>query len=259
MLHHSSLRSTFLARHQGVPGSLLAFIVISILLHSAVLVFTLNATTQIPELNVGKKMISAILLPAANTTSAVAPNAQAPKRHAKTPTDETVEPDSKNAKHTALLDHTATNDLIISAPNAEQNVLKPGSATNKASVMSDPESTPIQSTETSTQQGPSLAARREQQRNYLLGELQNRLSRYLTYPARARRRGWQGEVMLAFDIDERGQLNNVRLAKSSGYALLDHSAMTAITKLDHIELPRSMGRLQAMELALPVRYELRES
>jgi len=99
---------------------------------------------------------------------------------------------------------------------------------------------------------------RKNQRNYLLGELQNRLSRYLTYPLRARRRGWQGEVRVAFHINEQGQLNHVRLARSSGYPLLDHSAVTAISKLKHIALPNTLGRPQAMELQLPVRYELRE-
>jgi protein TonB len=247
-----------LARRQGVPAPLVAFIVVSILLHSIALFFTLTTSTQIAELNVGDKTISAILLPAANT-AAVAAKVHIQKRQQKTAIDETVEPITEKAKHTVLPRHTAKNDLIITAPLAEQKVVKAASATNKASSISDPGPNPTQSATTITQQTPSLAVRREQQRNYLLGELQNRLSRYLTYPARARRRGWQGKVMLAFDIDERGQLNNVRLAKSSGYALLDHSAMTAISRLAHIELPRSMGHLQAMELALPVRYELRES
>ena len=105
----------------------------------------------------------------------------------------------------------------------------------------------------------SAASQLDKQRNYLLGELQSRLNRYLVYPIRARKRGWQGQVIVSFNINERGQLNNVRLAKSSGYSLLDRSAITAIAKLENIALPNFMGRLQAMELQLPVRYELRES
>ena len=54
------------------------------------------------------------------------------------------------------------------------------------------------------------------------------------------------------------------MAKLSGKALVAQgggptAVINSITKLDHIELPGSMGRLQAMELQLPVRYELRES
>lgn len=108
----------------------------------------------------------------------------------------------------------------------------------------------------------SLDTRRQKQtsaqRNYLLGEVQNRLSRYLTYPQRARRRGWQGEVMVAFQINTRGMLNNVHLAKSSGYSLLDQSAIAAISKLEKITLPEKLKPLQAMELLLPVSYQLRE-
>ena len=104
----------------------------------------------------------------------------------------------------------------------------------------------------------SLANQLEKQRNYLLGELQSRLNHYLVYPIRARKRGWQGEVMIAFHVNTHGQLNNVRLEKSSGYSLLDRSAITAIDKLGHITLPERLGPLQAMELLLPVSYQLHE-
>lgn len=64
--------------------------------------------------------------------------------------------------------------------------------------------------------------------------------------------------MIAFDINVGGQLNNVRLAQTSGYSVLDRSAVNAINKLEKIYLPDTLGRLQAMELKLPVRYQLHE-
>ena len=63
------------------------------------------------------------------------------------------------------------------------------------------------------------------QRNFLLGEIRHQLSRHLQYPTRARRKGWEGEVLIALHVDKRGYLNNVRLELSSGYAMLDTAAL----------------------------------
>ena len=103
----------------------------------------------------------------------------------------------------------------------------------------------------------------DSQRNFLLGQIHDQLSRHLNYPQRARRLGWQGEVLIAFHINREGQLGNIRLAHSSGYTLLDRSAMAAMHKVKTISpltqsgLPHQPG-WQAMDLQLPVVYQLRE-
>jgi len=51
-----------------------------------------------------------------------------------------------------------------------------------------------------------------------------------TYPARARRMGWQGEVVCVLSIGADGSVLDVRVERSSGYALLDESALDALRK-----------------------------
>lgn len=92
----------------------------------------------------------------------------------------------------------------------------------------------------------------------LLGKLNSTLSRYLTYPPVARKRGWQGTVVVTLNIGADGQLHNIKLAQSSGYHLLDDSALTALkqlARLDHVETLLNGRRLV---LTLPISYRLAE-
>lgn len=102
----------------------------------------------------------------------------------------------------------------------------------------------------------------EAQRNFLLGQVHNLLSRHLQYPLRARRRGWEGEVLLGFHVDHQGLLGNIHLARSSGYASLDRSAINALRKVKTIPLQQGDATLETgfrpMDLQLPVIYQLHE-
>ncbi len=96
------------------------------------------------------------------------------------------------------------------------------------------------------------------QRNYLLGQLRDQLSRHLTYPLRARRRGWEGEVLLGLRLDREGQLHDIQLLRSSGHALLDRSALKALARIERLRLPAGAPALQPIDLQLPVIYRLGE-
>ncbi len=97
------------------------------------------------------------------------------------------------------------------------------------------------------------SARREALRNQLLGALRSRLARHLTYPPRARRRGWEGEVLLGLRIDADGRLRDIRLLHSSGHAVLDRAALRALHRVERLPLPADFAPLQ---LRLPVIYRL---
>ena len=51
-----------------------------------------------------------------------------------------------------------------------------------------------------------------------------------SYPRRARELGWEGDVTLVFSIDEKGRTGNVRILRSSGYELLDETALETVEK-----------------------------
>jgi protein TonB len=252
------------AYFRNAPRLLLVFVVLSTLAHGLPFLFSTKPSLQVNEHRFGATIISTVLAPAKDipaaplaqrTISAPQPEKRTNKTKSLAKTPETI----KTAKISNITARRKTE--LNSTPNtgSETNPLKSQNNPSIASPIEPLTTKTISTNNLTTSTSESLANQREQQRNYLLGELQNRLNRYLTYPTRARKRGWQGEALIAFNIDNRGQLNNVRLAHSSGYALLDHSAISAFAKLDRIELPSSMGLLQVMELQLPVRYELRES
>lgn len=100
------------------------------------------------------------------------------------------------------------------------------------------------------------ALQREALRNYLLGEIRDQLSRYLTYPQRARRRGWEGEVLLALHISQQGKLQDIQIVNSSGYASLDRSAINSLSRIDKLRLPTSAALQKPLKLQLPVIYRL---
>ena len=112
-----------------------------------------------------------------------------------------------------------------------------------------------------TQESTSTITREVAQRNFLLGEIQHRLSKYLSYPTRAKRRGWQGEVMIGFHVDKQGFLHNIHLTQTSGYSLLDNATLSAIGKV--INIPLSLWfknnhetEFHPIALQLPVQYRL---
>jgi TonB family protein len=111
------------------------------------------------------------------------------------------------------------------------------------------------------QESISTISREVAQRNFLLGEIQHRLSEYLSYPTRAQRRGWQGEVMVGFHVDRQGFLHNIHLTQTSGYSLLDNATLSAIGKV--INIPLSLWfkdnhetEFHPIALQLPVQYRL---
>ena len=50
------------------------------------------------------------------------------------------------------------------------------------------------------------------------------------YPSEARRRGWQGTVLLTVEIRENGRPERITLKESSGHAVLDNAALGAVER-----------------------------
>ena len=84
--------------------------------------------------------------------------------------------------------------------------------------------------------------------------LQLALAQHFHYPQMAKRRGWQGEVQLGFELDGSGRIHNARIIQSSGYTLLDSAALHALQQIGGIQthLPASL------QMELPVIYRLQE-
>ncbi len=91
-----------------------------------------------------------------------------------------------------------------------------------------------------------------QERKALSHKLQQALTRYFSYPSIARRRGWQGTVILAFNLGRNGNIVDIRIASSSGHTMLDNAALTTLEKIDRIEIAQQFSH----SFELPVIYQL---
>jgi protein TonB len=96
-------------------------------------------------------------------------------------------------------------------------------------------------------------------RNHLLGQLQTRLSRYLVYPPLARSRGWEGTVLLGLRVESNGHLERIRIEHSSGYAVLDNSALNSLNRLDRLAEASVWLNGHGLDMQLPVIYRLIEN
>ncbi len=89
----------------------------------------------------------------------------------------------------------------------------------------------------------------------VISQLRHKLKQYFYYPRLAQRKNIQGTVVIGFAIDLRGTLTNIRVIKSSGFAILDMAAEDALLKLDHLD-DNQYGQTDNLEL--PVIYKLTE-
>ena len=90
-----------------------------------------------------------------------------------------------------------------------------------------------------------------------LSELQRAIARHRLYPREAQKRELEGVVTVSFVILADGRIRDVRVAKSSGSALLDKGAIETLKRLGAFKpIPREIGRSR-WPLRVPIRFALR--
>ena len=78
-----------------------------------------------------------------------------------------------------------------------------------------------------------------------------------TYPMIARRRGYEGTVVLMVEVLSDGRVGSLRIEKSSGYSCLDESALKAVEKWMFI--PGRRGDISiTMWVSVPIKFELKD-
>ncbi|MFP4445687.1 MAG: TonB family protein [Desulfosudaceae bacterium] len=76
------------------------------------------------------------------------------------------------------------------------------------------------------------------------------------YPRLARRRGYQGEVILSVHVNRQGRVDNLWVFESSGYRLLDQAALEAVRSWA-FEPGRKGDQPAAMWVKVPVLFQLK--
>ena len=78
------------------------------------------------------------------------------------------------------------------------------------------------------------------------------------YPELARRRGWEGTVLLAVRVGVDGRVDQAEVRSGSSYRLLDEAALRAVRRWRFQPGTRD-GEPEAMEVPVPVHFVLREA
>lgn len=78
------------------------------------------------------------------------------------------------------------------------------------------------------------------------------------YPSTARRRGWEGEVLLLINVTARGEVSQITVSRSSGYQILDQTALKAVYRWEFQAAERN-GQAVAGQVMVPIRFSIKDS
>lgn len=91
----------------------------------------------------------------------------------------------------------------------------------------------------------------------LLTKIKTKFTQHFNYPRIAQRKGWQGKVLLAFNINKQGNISAIQIKDSSGYAVLDQAAHHSLSKIKKITINNWPFNME-QAFKLPVIYKLYE-
>ena len=78
------------------------------------------------------------------------------------------------------------------------------------------------------------------------------------YPSLARKRGWQGTVLLEVDVQRDGMVKSIQINKSSSYKLLDREALDAVRKW-RFSPGLKAGEPVPMKVIVPIHFLLQDN
>lgn len=81
--------------------------------------------------------------------------------------------------------------------------------------------------------------------------IKEEIQKNLFYPRLARRRGWEGKVVLSFMVCKDGSVRKIKIVESSGYKLLDKSAVETVNRAAPFPKPPIMA-----EIIIPISFEI---
>ena len=120
-------------------------------------------------------------------------------------------------------DQPASGAVANSVPDARQAIPEADSRRRPSGAEhSEPDATPAD---------PAPEGNAAVDRAAVESEILEALNARFSYPALARRRGWEGEVVLSLDLDNRGRVARIEIEQSSGHRILDRAALDALKAL----------------------------
>jgi TonB family protein len=90
-----------------------------------------------------------------------------------------------------------------------------------------------------------------------LGNARLRIEKAKRYPREARRRGWEGKVVLSFQINRKGEVAQIKLVQSSGYQELDEEGIATLRRASPFS-PPPWAHEEKLEVQIPLVFRLEE-
>ena len=224
-------------------GRLGAYVVLSLLVHAAVVIVwpTLKPPTISPTILTVN--LQAPLTPSAPVSSTVSSRHHQPLT---TPTEAPPQPVAALAMVATL----PPGNLATALPTPPAT---PATSTGSAMIITEPKAPAGIVNESVT-----LPLELEEVSLRVRERLNHDLQRQFSYPRLAVQRGWEGEVVLAMRLTASGRIEQVRLAHSSGYAVLDESAIDTLRRVGAVTEAVEWLAGRNLELTLPVLYRLQQ-
>jgi protein TonB len=144
-----------------------------------------------------------------------------------------------------------------SAPTQAQKTVTPTAQDDQAVPIQKeradeaPQPTAPQPVITDNDAGGAVAAAQAEYVSAQFVNIRTKIIRGLNYPAIARTRGWSGKVTVAFTVCADGSVEELSIVESSGFPILDKSALETIKKA--CPLPKPPVKTA---LVMPIVYRL---
>lgn len=180
--------------------------------------------------------------------------AQAPSKSRTRPSrpEPQVEPAPTSPARSIRDERTASGSNVETAPQSpsKEHASAKAEPFEAPFLGGSPQHAPAASAQAHSQQ--KLAELRSDVVNYLNQQFRNRF----VYPHRARRRGWQGRVLVHIEVNRDGRLKHIEVSESSGYEVLDQDAVRTFRKIGRLGAELSARLGSDSQFAIPVIYRL---
>lgn len=89
-----------------------------------------------------------------------------------------------------------------------------------------------------------------------LEEVRKRIEKNKFYPLEARRAGYEGTVLISFEVFRDGRIGDVRVLKSSGYELLDRAGVEAVRRASPFPKLSSYTYRKRLRIKVPITFKI---
>ena len=151
---------------------------------------------------------------------------------------------------------TPPTKVVETLATVQEIAAHPAHKTKTKTKQSSPVAQPVRTVAATMTSNTSL--QQEETDRHIRSSVMELITRELTYPAIARRKGWQGVVKLELHIEADGSITELQVDETSGYSILDNAAMQCL-QLASIPGAAQWLQGQAIDIVVPVEYRLVDS